>query len=169
MIVGIGLLKLCRCTKPIQEGIRASLQARRRPMPLLDYVQARFRGGQRTATDPKLVGRRLYRALDFRVVEVQLVKAQRELDMLLLTGRKRDAGKAFQFPYRLLNAGHCVADIKLNDLSSGHAAGVFYVYAHRGYRLVPGGNDLPHRDLRTGDLGFGIAETRIAEAPDRES
>src|ERR1035438_8967325 len=136
MIVGIGLLKLCRCTKPIQEGIRASLQARRRPMPLLDYVQARFRGGQRTATDPNLVGRRLYRALDFRVVEVQLVKAQREIEVLLLAGRKRDASKAFQFPYRLLNAGHCVADIKLNDLSSGDRSGVFYVPAHRAYRLL---------------------------------
>ena len=49
---------------------------------LLDDLQARLLGGQRAAADPDLVGGRLDGALDIDVVEVELVEAQREFDVL---------------------------------------------------------------------------------------
>ena len=63
---------------------------------LLLELQTRLRRSQRASANPDFVGRRLDCPLDLNVIEVQLVEAQRKLDVLLLAGSKRDARKALQ-------------------------------------------------------------------------
>src|ERR1700694_868366 len=102
---------------------------------LLD-LEARLLSGERASGPPALLGPRLHSPLHVYVVEVELVEAQRKLQVPRFAGLELYARESLQLPHRLLHAGRGVAKVGLPPFGARHASGVLDVNAHLHHRRM---------------------------------